>query len=126
MLALLLRIAHLPPPTALVKFQLQAASPIFNKPVRYGLKNIRPHHLHRFLRKEHPVFYYDYEAEASIPQELLARANREFGRWSKGFNHMRPAFEAHFQIDGALVSDERSGVARQWRLGKAEARILKI
>ena len=46
MLELLPLLHHLPPPTALVSFQLQRNSPVFRNPRRYGLDDVRPHPWH--------------------------------------------------------------------------------
>jgi hypothetical protein len=103
--ALLPLLHHLPPPTALVPFTLQRDSPAFNKPGKFGIRDVTPHLHHRFLGPGHPPFYFAYEQAGDPPP--LAAVHEAFLAWSRAYDHARPLLTVSFQDDTARVRDLR-------------------
>ena len=124
MLELLPLLHHLPPPTALVSFQLQRNSPVFRNPRRYGLDDVRPHPWHTWLGREHPPFYFVFHDARALAPSLLEKAHEAFMQWETAFTEKAPLCAARFSGSGALVTDGRFARPRQYHLPRAAARVL--
>ena len=120
---------HLRPPSALIAFQLQRGSPIFNHPGRYGLKIIGPHPHHEFLAAWHPPFYFQFTALAPLPERDLEAAHQAFSLWAGAYDYRRPLLTAKRMDHGLFISDRRAlggGQVGDYRLGQAAGEILWV
>jgi hypothetical protein len=130
MLNLLPFIHHLPPPTSLIRFQLQRNSPVFKHPERYNIFNIIPHHYHRFLNSAHPTFYYSFSNKHTLSSQLLQNAHNEFKKWELNFDYSKPLCIARLFNNHAEITDTRSNLPlihpNQYSLTKEASAILKI
>lgn len=124
MLRLLPLLYHLPPPDALVSFQLQRNSRVFLKPSQYGLKNIQPHELHKYLGSAHPPFYFSFDNQNPLPPSLLEEAHLAFKAWEEAFDEESPLLYARCSRFGAIVIDRRFSSFREVSLSRQAARML--
>lgn len=120
MLDLLPWLFHLPPPTALVPFQLQYSAPILDQAGAYGLTDIRPHRHYRWLDARFAAgglapFYLEFHNRAPLPAHLLEQAHSLCVRWHERYGgdaslHDQPS------ENGRLVVDRRGDTERRLEL----------
>jgi ribosomal peptide maturation radical SAM protein 1 len=120
MLGLLPWLFHLPPPTALVPFQLQHSAPILDQAGAYGLTDIRPHRHYPWLDARFEAgglapFYLEFRNRAPLPTHLLEQAHSLCVRWHERYGgdaslHVQPS------ENGRLVVDRRGDTERRFEL----------
>lgn len=128
MLGLLPLLFHLPPPTALVPFQLQYRAPILAQAEAYGLTDIRPHRHYRWLDARFEAgglapFYLEFHNRAPLPTRLLEQAHGLCVRWHERYGgnaslHVQPS------ENGRLVVDRRGDTERRFELSGLAVSIL--
>ncbi len=105
--ALLPSLQHLPPPRALVPFQLQRGSPIFRRPESHGLTITGPHSHHEFLGPGHPPLYFDYVRPSPLAAADLEAAHLAYKRWHELYDSKAPLLTARGDAQGFKISDRR-------------------
>lgn len=120
MLGLLPLLFHLPPPTALVPFQLQYSAPILDHTEAYGLTDIRPHRHYRWLDARFEAgglapFYLAFHNRAPLPTHLLEQAHSLCVRWHERYGgdaslHDQPS------ENGRMIVDRRGDTERRFEL----------
>jgi ribosomal peptide maturation radical SAM protein 1 len=128
MLGLLPWLFHLPPPTALVPFQLQYRALILAQAEAYGLTDIRPHRHYRWLDArfsagELAPFYLEFHNRAPLSARLLEQAHSLCVRWHECYGgdaslHDQPS------ENGRVVVDRRGDIERRFELSGLAISIL--
>jgi len=121
---------HLPPPTALIPFQLQYSAPILGKAGAYGLTDIRPHRNYRWLDSRFETggllpFYLDFNNNATLPTCLLEKVHKICVRWHEIYCSNETLLRYQQNEDSLLVVDLRSGAERMYEFRGLAISILK-
>ena len=121
MLDLLPLLFHLPPPTALVPFQLQYRAPILAQAGAYGLTDIRPHRHYRWLDArfeagELAPFYLEFHNRAPLPTRLLEQVHGLCVRWHERYGAGDALLHVQPSENGRLVVDRRGDTERRFEL----------
>ncbi len=120
MLGLLPWLFHLPPPTALVPFQLQYSAPILDQAGAYGLTDIRPHRHYRWLDARFAAgglapFYLEFHNRAPLPARLLEQVHSLCVRWHERYGGEASLHDQPSE-NGRVVVDRRGGIPRRFEL----------
>ena len=127
MISMLPLLYHLPPPSALVSFQLQLNSAVFRHPEKYGITKISPHAHHALFGPEYPSFYFSFSQTSSLSSTLLEEAHEAFSRWEHTFTCQQPLAVVRFWDEYVEVYDARfCEGSKKYRLGKDAARLLRM
>lgn len=121
---------HLPPPTALVPFQLQYSAPILARKSEYGLSEIRPHHHYRWLDPRFESgqlvpFYLEFHNQHPLPQALLEKVHLTCLNWHEHYSRGQPLLDCQALDTRHLVIDQRRGYARHLELSELAVAILQ-
>ncbi len=128
MLGLLPLLFHLPPPTALVPFQLQYRAPILDQAGAYGLTDIRPHRHYRWLDAGFEAgglapFYLEFHNRAPLPTRLLEQAHSLCVRWHERYGAGALLLDQPGDHDRVVV-DRRGDTERRFELSGLAVSIL--
>jgi len=112
---------HLPPPTALVPFQLQYSAPILDQAGAYGLTDIRPHRHYRWLDARFEAgglvpFYLEFHNSAPLPARLLEQMHSMCVRWHERYSSSDTLLHYQPGDDSLLVVDRRGDTERRFEL----------
>lgn len=120
---------HLPPPTALVPFQLQYGAPILDQARAYGLSDIRPHRHYQWLDMRFEAgglvsFYLEFHNSAPLPACLLEQVHRTCVRWHERYSNERASLYYQAGDDSPLIVDRRGDTERKVELSGPELSML--
>jgi ribosomal peptide maturation radical SAM protein 1 len=125
-------ITHLPPPLKAGRVFLQRFSPYFQEPGRWGIRNVRPTPLYRYVypsarvRLEELAFHFewDWPGRLSDRADLVAPLQDLVADWRQAYQDRRIQF--YFRRGHRMVEllDNRP-LAGPWRIGEPRRTVLK-
>jgi len=129
MLDLLPWLFHLPPPTALVPFQLQYRAPILAQAEAYGLTDIRPYRHYRWLDARFEAggltpFHLEFHNRAPLPTRLLEQAHSLCVRWHERYGGGDASLHDQPSENGRVVMDRRRDTEQRFELSGLAISIL--
>jgi ribosomal peptide maturation radical SAM protein 1 len=121
---------HLPPPTALIPFQLQQGAPILDLAGAYGLSDIRPHRHYSWLDVRFGTgglvpFYLEFYNNAPLPTGLLEQVHCTCVRWHERYSSNEASLYYQARDESLLIVDRRGAIEQRAELAGPEFSMLE-